>query len=279
MPSTGRHAAPRDPARRRALLPTVLLAAGGCALGGLAVLPAGARSEPTASLAAPAPAGPTPLRTRLRPLERPRALSLAATVGADRRRAPASAVAEAGALRRERASGEQASGEQASRERASRERASRERASRERAGRPPAPAPAAPVVPAPPLFVRPGVGPLTSDYGPRWGRLHAGIDLASGTGAPVSAVAAATVLSAGEEGGYGRVVRLAHGGGTTTVYAHLSEILVRPGQRVTAGTLVGREGSSGHSTGPHLHFEVRIGGVPIDPAPWLLARGVDPAQP
>ncbi len=63
------------------------------------------------------------------------------------------------------------------------------------------------------------------------------------------------------------------------MYAHLSEILVRPGQRVTAGTPVGREGNSGHSTGPHLHFEVRLAGVPIDPAPWLQARGIDLAKP
>ena len=139
------------------------------------------------------------------------------------------------------------------------------------------PAAAPPPPPPPPRFVRPGTGRLTSGYGSRWGRLHAGIDLAAGTGAPISAVAAGTVASAGEEGGYGRVVRLQHDDGTLTLYAHLSEVLVATGQRVTAGTYLGLEGSSGHSTGPHLHFEVRVGGVPVDPEPWLRARGVDPA--
>jgi murein DD-endopeptidase MepM/ murein hydrolase activator NlpD len=140
-------------------------------------------------------------------------------------------------------------------------------------------APAPPPPPPPPQFVRPGTGRLTSGYGSRWGRLHAGIDLAAGTGAPISAVAAGTVVSAGSEGGYGRVVRLQHDAGTVTLYAHLSQLLVTVGQRVTAGTYVGLEGSSGHSTGPHLHFEVRVGDVPLDPAPWLRARGVDPAAP
>ena len=70
-----------------------------------------------------------------------------------------------------------------------------------------------------------------------------------------------------------------HAHGTVTVYAHMSALLVAKGQRVQAGTVLGREGSSGHSTGPHLHFEVRVGGRPVDPAPWLRARGVDPAAP
>jgi murein DD-endopeptidase MepM/ murein hydrolase activator NlpD len=142
---------------------------------------------------------------------------------------------------------------------------------------PPVVAPAPPPPPPPPQFVRPGTGRLTSGYGARWGRLHAGIDLAAGTGAPISAVAAGTVASAGDEGGYGRVVRLQHDDGTVTLYAHMSQLLVTTGQRVTAGTYLGLEGSSGHSTGPHLHFEVRVGGVPVDPDPWLRARGVDPA--
>jgi murein DD-endopeptidase MepM/ murein hydrolase activator NlpD len=152
-----------------------------------------------------------------------------------------------------------------------------ERASRDRR---PAPAPAVvapPPPPPPPEYVRPGTGRLTSGYGARWGRLHAGIDLAAGVGAPISAVAAGTVVTAGPEGGYGRAVRLQHDDGTVTLYAHMSELLVTAGQPVTAGTYLGREGSSGNSTGPHLHFEVRVGDVPVDPAPWLIARGVDPA--
>jgi murein DD-endopeptidase MepM/ murein hydrolase activator NlpD len=156
-----------------------------------------------------------------------------------------------------------------------------ERASRDRGMPPPVAAtpPPPPPPPPPPQFVRPGIGRLTSGYGWRWGRLHAGIDLAAGTGSPVSAVAAGTVVAAGPEGGYGRLVRVQHDDGALTLYAHLSELHVTVGQRVTAGTYVGREGSSGNSTGPHLHFEVRIDSVPVDPAPWLMARGIDPTQP
>lgn len=124
------------------------------------------------------------------------------------------------------------------------------------------------------LFVRPGVGRLTSSYGRRWGRLHAGIDLASGVGSPVRAVTNATVLSAGWEGGYGRCVRLVHSDGTVTVYAHLSAITVNKGERVAAGERIGREGNTGQSTGPHLHFEVRINGTPVNPVSWLRKRGV-----
>jgi murein DD-endopeptidase MepM/ murein hydrolase activator NlpD len=124
------------------------------------------------------------------------------------------------------------------------------------------------------LFVRPGLGRLTSSYGRRWGRLHAGIDLAAGVGAPVRAVTNATVLSAGWEGGYGRCVRLIASDGTVFVYGHLSSISVRDGERVSAGERIGREGNTGQSTGPHLHFEVRINGTPVNPISWLRKRGV-----
>lgn len=123
-------------------------------------------------------------------------------------------------------------------------------------------------------FVRPGDGRLTSSFGRRWGRLHAGIDLAAGTGSTVRAAGAGTIASAGMENGYGNCVRIKHADGTVTVYAHMSALIVKSGQRVAAGQQVGREGSTGHSTGPHLHFEVRIDGTPIDPIPWLRARGV-----
>nr|MDQ3612450.1 M23 family metallopeptidase [Actinomycetota bacterium] len=117
-------------------------------------------------------------------------------------------------------------------------------------------------------------GKLTSGYGRRWGRLHAGIDLAAGSGAPIRAAAAGTVRSAGTEGGYGRSVRIVHSDGTETLYAHNSSLLVGTGEKVKAGQQIAREGSSGNSTGPHLHFEVRINGVPVDPAAWLRKRGV-----
>ncbi len=123
-------------------------------------------------------------------------------------------------------------------------------------------------------FVRPGTGRLTSPYGRRWGRLHGGIDLAAGMGAPIRAVTDATVTTATTESGYGRVIRLLHSDGTVSVYAHLSTIAVSVGDKVGAGEQIGKEGSTGHSTGPHLHFEIRINDVPINPAPWLRARGI-----
>jgi murein DD-endopeptidase MepM/ murein hydrolase activator NlpD len=124
-------------------------------------------------------------------------------------------------------------------------------------------------------FARPGAGRLTSGYGRRWGRLHAGIDLAAGMGSPVRAAAAGVVLSARSESGYGKVVRVRHPDGTVTVYAHMSAPLVDAGERVRAGDLVGREGNTGRSTGPHLHFEVRVNGTPVNPLSWLRKRGVD----
>jgi murein DD-endopeptidase MepM/ murein hydrolase activator NlpD len=124
-------------------------------------------------------------------------------------------------------------------------------------------------------FVRPATGRLTSQYGRRWGRLHAGVDLAAGVGAPVFAVTDGTVTSAGSEGGYGRTIRLLHGDGTVSVYGHLSQLLVGEGQRVQAGEQIGEEGNTGQSTGPHLHFEIRVEGAPVDPRAWLRERGVD----
>lgn len=124
-------------------------------------------------------------------------------------------------------------------------------------------------------FARPGLGALTSGYGRRWGRLHAGIDLAAGTGSPVRAVMAGIVQSSGTEGGYGRAIRLLHADGTVTVYGHMSALLVSSGERVVAGEQIGREGNTGQSTGPHLHFEVRINGSPINPTPWLRERGIN----
>ena len=127
--------------------------------------------------------------------------------------------------------------------------------------------------PAPPRVVRPGTGAFTSGFKQRWGRHHDGIDLAGPYGSPVRAAEAGTVVFAGRQSGYGNVVRVEHGDGTVTVYAHLASFVVRSGH-VGAGELIAREGNSGHSTGPHLHFEVQIGGVPVDPVPWLAARGV-----
>jgi murein DD-endopeptidase MepM/ murein hydrolase activator NlpD len=131
-----------------------------------------------------------------------------------------------------------------------------------------------PVVKHLPEYVRPGVGVLTSGFKWRWGRMHTGIDLAGPYGSPIRAVTAGEVIEAGKESGYGNIVKIRHADGTVTYYAHMSRILVFSGP-VTAGQEIGKEGDTGHSTGPHLHFEVRINDVPINPIPWLRKHGIN----
>jgi murein DD-endopeptidase MepM/ murein hydrolase activator NlpD len=116
---------------------------------------------------------------------------------------------------------------------------------------------------------RPTSGSLTSRFGQRWGRLHAGIDVAAPTGTPIRACWPGRVVVAGWQGGYGNTVVIDHGGGRATLYAHQSSIAVSVGQVVDAGAVIGAVGSTGNSTGPHLHFEVRINGNPVDPAPYF----------
>jgi murein DD-endopeptidase MepM/ murein hydrolase activator NlpD len=125
----------------------------------------------------------------------------------------------------------------------------------------------------------PVAGELTSGYGlrihPITGaeQLHAGVDFAAPAGTPIWAAAAGTVIQAGWSSGYGNFTCLSHGrsdgAGLSTCYAHQSEILVAGGQPVAAGEVIGRVGSTGNSTGNHLHFEVRLDGSPTDPLPWL----------
>ncbi|HEY8162515.1 MAG TPA: M23 family metallopeptidase [Methylocystis sp.] len=118
---------------------------------------------------------------------------------------------------------------------------------------------------------------LTSTFGyrtdPFFGRpaLHSGVDLREEYGAPVKATAAGTISAAGPQGGYGNLVEIDHGGGMSTRYGHLSEIKVAPGQHVAPGAVIGRVGSTGRSTGPHLHYEVRIDGEAVDPSRFLKA--------
>jgi murein DD-endopeptidase MepM/ murein hydrolase activator NlpD len=108
---------------------------------------------------------------------------------------------------------------------------------------------------------------MTDGFGPRGNRFHPGADFPAATGTPVFAARSGTVSSAGwDPGGYGYLVSIAHGSGVRTMYAHLSAIAVRPGQRVGMGTLIGRVGSTGYSTGPHLHFELQLHGASLDPA-------------
>ncbi|MDR7435531.1 MAG: peptidoglycan DD-metalloendopeptidase family protein [Armatimonadota bacterium] len=114
-------------------------------------------------------------------------------------------------------------------------------------------------------------GEITSGFGVRRhpifriAKMHTGVDIASTWGTPVPAAGDGEVIYAGWFGGYGKIVVIDHGGGLSTLYAHLSTILVELGQKVKRGQIIGRVGSTGYSTGPHLHFEIRIDGRPVDP--------------
>ena len=124
-------------------------------------------------------------------------------------------------------------------------------------------------------FIWPTAGTVTSGFGNRLHpilgvyRLHAGIDLGTAHGQPVYAARAGVVITAGPWGGYGNAVAIEHGNGLASVYAHLSEVSVRPGELVRALERVGSIGSTGLSTGPHLHFEIRLNGVAVDPLGYL----------
>jgi murein DD-endopeptidase MepM/ murein hydrolase activator NlpD len=118
-------------------------------------------------------------------------------------------------------------------------------------------------------LVWPVNAPITSSFGWRWGRIHEGIDLGATYGVPIAAAAAGTVIYAGWLGGYGNLVVIDHGGGLATAYGHQSRIAVGAGQQVAQGETIGYIGSTGHSTGPHLHFEVRVSGQAVDPLGYL----------
>ena len=117
-------------------------------------------------------------------------------------------------------------------------------------------------------LIWPVSGPVVSPFGMRWGRLHAGIDIAVGYGTPIHAAAGGTVIFAGWMGGYGNFVIVDHGGGLSTGYAHQSSIAVGGGS-VAQGQVIGYVGCTGHCFGPHLHFEVRVNGSPVDPLGYL----------
>lgn len=125
------------------------------------------------------------------------------------------------------------------------------------------------------IFGRPVPGSITSGYGPRlhpiFGevRQHNGLDLAAGSGEAIVASEGGVVVAADERGGYGNVVVVDHGNALATVYAHMSSFNVYPGDVVQRGDVLGGAGSTGFSTGPHLHWEVRVFGVPVDPVPYL----------
>ncbi|MGH3065920.1 MAG: murein hydrolase activator EnvC family protein [Gaiellaceae bacterium] len=112
-------------------------------------------------------------------------------------------------------------------------------------------------------------GVVVSGFGMRWGRMHEGIDISASTGTPIRAAAAGAVIHAGWLGGYGNLVVVDHGNGLATAYAHASVILVVVGQQVGQGETVSLVGSTGNSSGPHLHFEVRVNGAAVDPLLYL----------
>jgi murein DD-endopeptidase MepM/ murein hydrolase activator NlpD len=118
-------------------------------------------------------------------------------------------------------------------------------------------------------YIWPVNGPVVSGFGMRWGRLHAGVDISAPTGTPVRASASGRVAIAGWMGGYGNYTCIQHGGGTATCYAHQSSIGVSVGQSVSQGQVIGSCGCTGHCFGPHVHFEVRVNGTPVDPMGYL----------
>jgi murein DD-endopeptidase MepM/ murein hydrolase activator NlpD len=116
---------------------------------------------------------------------------------------------------------------------------------------------------------KPASGSITSKFGERWGRDHNGIDIAASTGTNIYAYQSGKVTFSGWKNGYGNVVIISHGSGLQTYYGHCSKLLVKTGQSVEKGQHIAEVGSTGRSTGPHLHFEVRKNGTPVNPAPYL----------
>jgi murein DD-endopeptidase MepM/ murein hydrolase activator NlpD len=121
-------------------------------------------------------------------------------------------------------------------------------------------------------FIWPVEGTVTSGFGYRWGRMHEGIDISVAEGTPIRAAASGTVIlmqSEYESGGYGNYTCIDHGGGLSTCYAHQSSFATSVGAQVSQGDVIGLSGNTGNSTGPHLHFEVRINGAATDPLGYL----------
>ena len=118
-------------------------------------------------------------------------------------------------------------------------------------------------------FIWPCDGVVVSGFGLRWGRMHEGVDIGCAYGTPNRAAASGTVIYSGWHGGYGNLIVVDHGNGLSTAYAHASSLLVGIGQSVSQGDTVSLVGSTGNSSGPHLHFEVRVNGQAVDPLFYL----------
>ena len=127
----------------------------------------------------------------------------------------------------------------------------------------------APATPSAAGLIWPVSGPITSPFGPRWGGFHPGIDIGVPEGTPIHAAAAGTVIYCGWEEGYGNLVVIDHHNGIATAYAHQSKIAVTCNENVDQGQVIGYSGCTGFCTGPHVHFEVRVNGTPVDPLGYL----------
>jgi murein DD-endopeptidase MepM/ murein hydrolase activator NlpD len=132
-----------------------------------------------------------------------------------------------------------------------------------------APLPAGPVQGASGGWIWPVNGTITSPFGYRWGRMHEGIDISVPEGTPVRAAKPGSVILAAYTGGYGNYTCVDHGGGLSSCYAHQSSFAVSPGDQVAQGDVIGYSGNTGSSTGPHLHFEIRVNGTAVDPLGYL----------
>ncbi len=131
------------------------------------------------------------------------------------------------------------------------------------------PLPAGPVQGASGGWIWPVSGTITSPFGFRWGRMHEGVDISVPEGTPVRAARAGRVVIAAYTGGYGNYTCVDHGGGLSSCYAHQSSYAVSPGDSVAQGDVIGYSGNTGSSTGPHLHFEIRVNGTAVDPLGYL----------
>ncbi|MDY3127447.1 MAG: M23 family metallopeptidase [Corynebacterium sp.] len=125
--------------------------------------------------------------------------------------------------------------------------------------------------------VFPTTGRLTSTFGMRWGSMHNGIDIANPVGTPIVSIMDGEVINSGPAQGFGNWIRIKHANGEVSVYGHMqaNSLAVRVGDHVTAGQHIATIGSEGHSTGPHLHFEIHPDGVtPVDPQAWFAQQGI-----
>lgn len=122
---------------------------------------------------------------------------------------------------------------------------------------------------------KPAEGAFTSGYGPRWGTMHAGIDIANAVGTPILSIMDGTVIDSGPASGYGNWIRVQHDDGSIAVYGHMETLAVSVGDAVIAGENIAGMGNRGFSTGSHLHFEIHpTGNGAVDPVPWFAERGV-----